>query len=179
MRICLLSVDSELTRPSPPSNIDLNEFHPSVIESNGKSAQAPAKRRLISKGLPVAKPFSQPTTATYLILRKTLAKIVGKIVHHFQKLDEPAQYSDVEKLQQEIDTFTDELPPHFKMHGPDKSLDASEFERPTCFRITELIHQRCFGCLCIASPCSLRSWLRRLFSTDHGFCESCLPTATR
>jgi hypothetical protein len=56
-----------------------------------------------------------------------LAKIVGRIVHHFQKLDEPAQYSDVENLQRELEVFVEQLPPHFKMYQPDKSRDSSEW----------------------------------------------------
>ena len=55
-----------------------------------------------------------------------LAKIIGKVVHHFQKLDEPAQYSDVEGLQRELEAFIDSLPPHFRMYQPDKSKDASK-----------------------------------------------------
>jgi hypothetical protein len=82
-----------------------------------------------TSGYPISRPLSQPTSATFLILRKHLAKIVGKVVHHFQKLDEPAQYSDVEKLQQDLDRFVEELPPHFRMYDPDKSLDSSECKR--------------------------------------------------
>ena len=59
-----------------------------------------------------------------------LAKIVGRIVHHFQKLDEPAQYSDVEKLQRELDVFVESLPPHFRMYQADKSRDTSESDLP-------------------------------------------------
>jgi tRNA isopentenyl-2-thiomethyl-A-37 hydroxylase MiaE len=51
---------------------------------------------------------------------------VGKVVHHFQKLDEAAGYKDVEILQVELDRFTDGLPPHFRMYEPDKGLDESE-----------------------------------------------------
>lgn len=90
-----------------PSNIDLTDYDPAL-------------------GLPPAKPFHEPTPALFLILRKKLAVVIGKIVHHFQKLNEPAQYSDVEKLQQELDLFVEQLPPHFRMHDPDKSLDSGK-----------------------------------------------------
>lgn len=95
-----------------------------------------------TSGYPISRPLSQPTSATFLILRKNLAKIVGRVVHHFQKLDEPAQYSDVEKLQQDLDRFVEELPPHFRMYDPDKSLDSSECKRArqsvvrTSYRLT-------------------------------------------
>lgn len=61
-----------------------------------------------------------------------LARIVGRIVHHFQKLDEPAQYSDVEKLQRELEVFVENLPPHFRMYMPDKSRDSSESRARRC-----------------------------------------------
>ena len=70
--------------------------------------------------------MSEPTLATYLILRKRLANIVGHIVHHFQKLHEPAQYADVEGLHAELQQFIADLPPHFRMHDADRSLDDSE-----------------------------------------------------
>lgn len=75
--------------------------------------------------IPRPRPLSEPTTATFLILRMKLSKIVGHIVHHFQKLDEPAQYSDVEKLQRELEGFIEALPPHYRMYQPDKSRDQS------------------------------------------------------
>jgi len=70
--------------------------------------------------------MSECTSSTFLILRKDLASISGRIVHHFQKLNEPAQYADVMKLQNELDGFVNGLPPAFKMRNPDKSQDAGE-----------------------------------------------------
>lgn len=98
------------TDPSPPSNVDLNEY-------DLHNAHAP---------LPQPKPLSEPTTATFLILRRQLSAIIGRIVHHFQKLNEPAQYADVQRLQEELDQFTQSLPPHFRMKDADKSLDKRE-----------------------------------------------------
>ncbi len=77
-------------------------------------------------GIPQPRPLSQPTTATFLILRKSLAEIVGRIVHHFQKLNEPAQYSDVERLHKELYEFVEGLPPHYRLHQSDKALDSRE-----------------------------------------------------
>jgi hypothetical protein len=76
--------------------------------------------------MPETRPLTEPTSSTFLILRKTLAGIIGRIVHHFQKLNEPAQYSDVVKLQNELDSYVSGLPLHFRMRNPDKSLDAGE-----------------------------------------------------
>lgn len=67
--------------------------------------------------------MTECTSSTFLILRKDLASISGRIVHHFQKLNEPAQYADVMKLQNELDGFVNALPPAFKMRNPDKSRD--------------------------------------------------------
>ena len=77
--------------------------------------------------IPQPLPMSQPTSATVLILRKSLSRIVGRVVHHFQKLDEPAKYSDVEQLNLELNEYTENLPPCFQMYQPDKSMDKSEF----------------------------------------------------
>lgn len=62
-----------------------------------------------------------------MILRRQLSAIIGRIVHHFQKLNEPAQYADVQRLQEELDQFTQSLPPHFRMKDADKSLDKREY----------------------------------------------------
>jgi len=70
--------------------------------------------------------MTECTSSTFLILRKDLASISGRIVHHFQKLNEPAQYADVMKLQNELDGFVNALPPAFKMRNPDKSQDHGE-----------------------------------------------------
>lgn len=75
---------------------------------------------------PQPRPLTEPTTATFLILRRRLSGIIGRIVHHFQKLNEPAQYADVQRLHEELDSFTVSLPPHFRMRDADKSLDKRE-----------------------------------------------------
>lgn len=46
------------------------------------------------------------------------------MVLHFQRLDAPAQYRDVEDLDAELREFVKNLPPHFSMTNPDKSLDS-------------------------------------------------------
>lgn len=92
----------------PPSNVELAEYDP------------------FTGRLPPTKPYSEPTTALFLIFRRKLAGIIGKIVHHFQKLDQPAQYHDVDKLQHDLDAFVEQLPPHFRMRDADKTLDQGE-----------------------------------------------------
>ncbi|KAJ9094690.1 hypothetical protein QFC21_005847 [Naganishia friedmannii] len=74
----------------------------------------------------VSKPLSEPTSSTFVILRKRFAKIVGKITHHFQKLHEPARFEDVEFLDKELRNFINDLPPHYRMEDADKSLDAAQ-----------------------------------------------------
>lgn len=74
--------------------------------------------------MPAPLPMSECTSSTFLILRKDLASISGRIVHHFQKLNEPAQYADVMKLQSELDGYVNSLPPAFKMRNADKNQDS-------------------------------------------------------
>ncbi|WWC68905.1 uncharacterized protein I206_102841 [Kwoniella pini CBS 10737] len=135
------SISDSYTDTQPPSNIDLTEYNPAL-------------------GLPPPRPFTEPTPALFLILRKRLAGIIGKIVHHFQKLNEPAQYSDVERLQQDLDAFVDQLPPHFRMHDPDKTLDQVHFWLPVhrLMLLTEVL---------VTTIILHRPWLLRKLSSDR------------
>ena len=67
-------------------------------------------------------PLSKPTRMTFVILRHELARIIGRIVHHFQQLQEKSSYSEVVGLDDELLRFVARLPPHFALQ-PDKSLD--------------------------------------------------------
>lgn len=92
----------------------------------------------------VAKPFHEPTTSTFIILRQRFAKIVAEITYLFNKLHEPARFEEVETLDKQLRQFIDDLPPvstgtdhacqfgettdlfesqHFRYINPDKSLD--------------------------------------------------------
>ncbi|WVR04131.1 hypothetical protein IAU60_001130 [Kwoniella sp. DSM 27419] len=135
------SISDSYTDTQPPSNIDLCEYNPAL-------------------GLPPPRPYTEPTPALFLILRKKLAGIIGKIVHHFQKLNEPAQYSDVEVLQQELDNFVERLPPHFKMHDPDKTLDSIHFWLPVhrLMLLTEVL---------VTTIILHRPWLLRKLSSNR------------
>jgi hypothetical protein len=59
----------------------------------------------------VAKPFNEPTSSTFIILRKRFAKIVADITYLFNKLHEPARFEEVETLDKQLRDFVDHLPP--------------------------------------------------------------------
>lgn len=61
---------------------------------------------------------------TFVILRHQLATIIGRMVHHFQKVRSTSHYSEVAALDDELLKFIKNLPPHFALE-PDRSLDDS------------------------------------------------------
>ncbi|KAI9574462.1 fungal-specific transcription factor domain-containing protein [Boletus coccyginus] len=67
-------------------------------------------------------PLTSPTGMTFVILRHQLASIIGRMVHHFQKVNTPSHYSDVHALDDDLLKFVSGLPPHFALE-PDTSLD--------------------------------------------------------
>ncbi|KAL6309700.1 hypothetical protein BKA93DRAFT_722963 [Sparassis latifolia] len=69
-------------------------------------------------------PLTTPTHATFMILRNSLAGIMGRMSHHFQKVRSASHYSDVLALDDELLRFMQTLPPHFAV-DPDTSLDQS------------------------------------------------------
>ncbi len=78
----------------------------------------------IKKDAPTpSRPLSEPTTATFVILRKKFAVVQGKVVHHFQQLHQPARYEDVELLDKEIRAFIKDLPPVSLPEGDPAALD--------------------------------------------------------
>lgn len=105
---CLLgrpaAISAEFYDNKEPSNIDLSDLI---------GADKP----------PPEKPLDEPTFATFLILRKRLADIVAVLVHQFQKLHTPMRYSDVQAIDLQLQKLRDDLPPHFRMIEPDKSMD--------------------------------------------------------
>jgi hypothetical protein len=118
-----------LSRPADPSSYSLILGRPPSIGDAYCDAGEPSNVEFadIEPGQPiVSKPLSEPTSATFIILRKRFAKIVGKITHHFQKLHEPARFEDVEFLDKELRNFINDLPPHYRLEDADKSLDASQ-----------------------------------------------------
>ena len=119
-----------------------------------------------------ARPLTEPTFATYLLLRQGLAKILGKVVLHFQRLDVSAQYRDVELIDGELRDFVRNLPPHFSMRNPDKSLDSALWYLPVhrYYIQTEILH---FSIILHVS------WLLGFTDdSDLGFFASCATIAT-
>lgn len=119
-----------------------------------------------------ARPLTEPTFATYLLLRQGLAKILGKMVLHFQRLDVSAQYRDVELIDGELRDFVRNLPPHFSMRNPDKSLDSALWYLPVhrYYIQTEILHFSIIlhvGC----------ARVRLTDYSDLGFCGNYATTA--
>jgi len=69
-------------------------------------------------------PLSTPTLMTYVILRHNLASIIGRMVHHFQQVRMPNHYSDVLALDEDLQRFMHNLPPHYALE-PNTALDQS------------------------------------------------------
>lgn len=69
-------------------------------------------------------PLTTPTPSTFMILRHTLAGIMGRVSHYFQQVRSAHYYSDVLALDDELLKFMQTLPPHFAIE-PDTSLDQS------------------------------------------------------
>jgi hypothetical protein len=76
-----------------------------------------------SASRPVPRPLSQPTFATYLILRRQLGEIVANVTHHFQRLDGGGGYKDVEVLDGEFRRLREGLPETFRMDRPNRGWD--------------------------------------------------------
>ncbi|KAI0318688.1 fungal-specific transcription factor domain-containing protein [Amylostereum chailletii] len=67
-------------------------------------------------------PLTTATRMTFVILRHTLAGIIGRIVHHYQQVRQHTHYSDVLAIDDDLLKFLHTLPPHFSLQ-PDTSLD--------------------------------------------------------
>ncbi|KAG2367328.1 fungal-specific transcription factor domain-containing protein [Suillus spraguei] len=98
------AIQDDYTCTLPPLNID-DDFSPAAIRN--------------------PPPLSSPTLMTFVILRHQLASIIGRMVHHFQKVKSPSHYSDVLALDDDLLKFVSNLPPHFSLE-PDTSLDETK-----------------------------------------------------
>ncbi|KAK7470590.1 hypothetical protein VKT23_002014 [Stygiomarasmius scandens] len=116
------SIQDDYTSTLPPANVD--------DESSTAHPQLPL-------------PLSSPTRMTYLILRHQLASIIGRIVHHFQKVRTTSHYSEVVALDDELLKFVANLPPHYSL-DPDTSLDEKHSFIPVhrFLLITEILFVR-------------------------------------
>lgn len=95
------------TDKRPPSNIDLDSF---------QSSSSP----------PQSRPISEPTFASYLILRRSLGEIVARITQHFQRLDGGGSYANVEALDKELRGLREGLPKFMAFEHTDRSHDQRE-----------------------------------------------------
>ncbi|KAI0036765.1 hypothetical protein K488DRAFT_14739, partial [Vararia minispora EC-137] len=118
-------------------------------------------------------PLTTPTRMTFVILRHTLAVVIGKIVHHYQQVRHNSHYSDVLALDEELLKFLHNLPPHYSMN-PDTSLDETLPFVPAhrCLLITEILFVR----ISLHRP----YLLRRLHSDRYARSrEACFESATQ
>lgn len=98
------AIQDDYSSTLPPSNVE-DDFTPAVVRN--------------------PPPLSTPTPMTFVILRHQLATVIGRMVHHFQKVRTPSHYSDVLALDEELMKFINNLPPHFAF-DPDTSLDETK-----------------------------------------------------
>ncbi|KAG8761465.1 hypothetical protein FRC14_003878 [Serendipita sp. 396] len=97
---------------------------PHAIQDEYTSTQAPMNADDTNNGPPRPVPLTQPTPWTFLVLRHSLATIIGHIVHHFQRVRTHSHYNDVIHLDEELQRFMRTLPPHYAVEA-DTSLDES------------------------------------------------------
>lgn len=126
------AIQDDYTCTLPPLNID-DDFSPTAIQS------------------PL--PLSTPTQMTFVVLRHQLASIIGRMVHHFQKVRTTSHYNDVINLDDELTKFIHNLPPHFALE-PDTSLDETKPFIPVHRFL--LISETLFVRICLHRPYLLR-----------------------
>ncbi|KAI0921138.1 hypothetical protein AcV5_001168 [Taiwanofungus camphoratus] len=116
-----ISIQDEYTSTLPPSNVV--DITPSDLRN--------------------VLPITTPTPSTFMILRNTLAGIMGRMSHHFQKVKSPSHYSDVVALDDELLRFMQTLPRHYAV-DPDTSLDQSHSFVPVhrFLLVTEILFVR-------------------------------------
>ena len=117
---------------------------PSAIQDDYTSTLSPAnvedENNVLVRG---PFPMTTPTKMTFIVLRHTLAGIMGRISHFFQKVNSPRHYSDVLALDDELVKFTQSLPPYYSL-DPDTSLDEANFYIPAhrFLLVTEILFVR-------------------------------------
>ncbi|KAF7795245.1 hypothetical protein EIP86_006395 [Pleurotus ostreatoroseus] len=96
---------------------------PSAIQDDYTSTLPPAnvedQDNVITRG---PMPLTTPTKMTYIVLRHTLSGIMGRMVHHFQKVNSPRHYAEVCAIDDDLLKFIQALPPFYSL-DPDTSLD--------------------------------------------------------
>lgn len=96
---------------------------PHAIQDEYTSTQPPMNADDTTTGPPRPVPMTQPTPWTFLVLRHSLATIIGHIVHHFQRVRSHSHYNDVVMLDEELLRFMKNLPRHYAVDDADMSLD--------------------------------------------------------
>ncbi|PCH41032.1 hypothetical protein WOLCODRAFT_137143 [Wolfiporia cocos MD-104 SS10] len=106
------SIALVLGRPIAIQDVYTSTLPPSNVED------------LMTSDLRKPLPLTTPTPTTFMILRHTLAGIMGRLSHHFQQVQAPSHYSEVLSLDDELLKCMQSLPPHYAVE-PDTSLDQS------------------------------------------------------
>ncbi|KAH8105858.1 fungal-specific transcription factor domain-containing protein [Cristinia sonorae] len=118
---------------------------PSAIHDDYTSTRPPMNIEddINSTVLAKSQPLSTPTHMSYIVFRNTLAGIMGRMVHQFQKVSSPAHYHDILAIDEELLEFMQNLPPHFAVE-PDTSLDQTHPYIPAhrYLLVTEVLHVR-------------------------------------
>lgn len=116
-----MAIQDDYTSTLPPANVD---------DENNVIVRGPL-------------PLNQPTKMTYIVLRHTLSGIMGRIVHHFQRVNGAKHYAEVVQLDDELVKFVNNLPPQFTF-DPDTSLDESHPYLPAhrFLLVTEILFVR-------------------------------------
>ena len=96
------AIQDDYTSTLPPNNVD---------DENNVITRGPF-------------PLSTPTKMTYIVLRHTLSGIMGRMVHHFQKVNTTKHYAEILAIDDEMIKFIQSLPPYYQL-DPDVSLDES------------------------------------------------------
>ncbi|PSR77286.1 hypothetical protein PHLCEN_2v7979 [Hermanssonia centrifuga] len=95
---------------------------------------------------------------------------MGRMVHHFQKVNSPRHYSEVIALDDELLKFMQTLPPYFSL-DPDTSLDESHFYIPAhrFLLVTEVLFVR----ITLHRPYLLRRLGSDRYSRSRNACFEC------
>lgn len=117
---------------------------PSAIQDDYTSTLPPSnvedENNVLTRG---PFPLATPTRMTFIVLRHTLAGIMGRISHFFQRVNSPRHYHEVLALDDELVKFTQSLPPYYAL-DPDTSMDETHFYIPAhrFLLVTEILFVR-------------------------------------
>lgn len=115
------AIDDKTADTLPPSDVDIDvlpRLGPAPVPTSFPPAEIPYNNKL-------TKP---PGVFCYIAIRHALAKLVGRIVEHFQDLSRQRSYADVMQLDADLQRFYEAIPGPFlytALHGEkaDRSYD--------------------------------------------------------